>query len=221
MDALKAEPGDSLGATLIDSLGSAKSEELRPLFRAEAQSKLSRRRASALAALGQLPPTDEDTRLLRAAASSDTEPYSVVRGALTGLGGPNVLKNLDVFEHIIAQPASSDALVSASVDALATAKNDAAVPLLLLAMKPPHSAFTRIKAAGAIGTLAPGSMEVHDALMALLNESQPFAQNTAIRALAARKDKGALDAIRALAANSKNANTQDAAKTAVEQIEAP
>ncbi len=75
-DVLKAEPGDALGATLIDSLGTAKSEELRPLFHAEAQSKLPRRRAAALAALGQLAPTDEDTRLLRSVA---LERYGTLR----------------------------------------------------------------------------------------------------------------------------------------------
>lgn len=219
-DVLKAEPGDTLGSTLIDSLSTAKSEELRPLFRAEAQSKLTRRRAAALAALGQLTPTDEDTRLLRSVAMSDTEPYSVVSGALMGLSG-NVTANMDVFQHQITQIGSGDTLASASVDALAAAKSDATVPLLLLALKPEHSSFTRMKAAGALGIFAPGDAGVHDALMTMLNDPLFFVQNAAIRALAARKDKGALDAIRAIAANSKNPNTQEAAKTAIEKIEAP
>ena len=219
-DVLKSEPGDNLGATLIESLGSAKSEDLRPLFHAEAQSKLPRRRAAALAALGQLASNDADTRLLRAAAMSDTEPYSVVRGALTGLSGANMAQNLDVFQHQIAQTGSGEALASASVDALLASKNESAVPLLLLALKPEHSPFTRMKAAGGLAPLAPGNMEIHDALMTLLNDPQSFVQNAAIRALATRKDKAALDTLRNLAANAKNDNTKEAAKTAIEQIEA-
>ncbi len=127
---------------------------------------------------------------------------------------------MDVFQHQITQTGSGETLASASVDALAAAKSDATVPLLLLAMKPEHSSFTRMKAAGALGTFAPGDAEVHDALVAMLNDPLFFVQNAAIRALAARKDKGALDAIRAVAANAKNPNTQEAAKTAIEQIEA-
>ena len=125
-DVLKVEPGNSLGATLIKNLSSAKSEELRPLFHAEALSKLPYRRAAALAALGQLAPTDEDNRLLRSIALSDTEPYAVVRGALLGLGGSNVTQNLDVFQHYIAQVTPGETLALASVEALAAAKSDAA-----------------------------------------------------------------------------------------------
>ena len=218
-DVLKAEPGDALGATLIISLSTAKSEELRPLFHAEAQSKLTRRRAAALAALGQLAPTDEDTRLLRSVALSDTEPSSVVSGALLGLSG-NIAKNMDVFQHQIMQTGSGETLASASVDALAAAKSETTVPLLILAMKPEHSSFTRMKAAGAVGTFAPGDAGVHDALVGMLNDPLFFVQNAAIRALAARKDKGAMDALRAVAANAKNPSTQEAAKTAIEQIQA-
>ena len=218
-NALITEENDEAAAYLLERLSAAKDESLRPLFRAQAQGKQTNRRSAALSALGQLPATNEDTQLLRSVALSDTEPYSVVRTALSALGRQNAAANLDVFGHQIGQQTLNDTLASTSVEALAQVKTDAAVPLLLAATAPAHANGVRLQAIRAIGTQMPGSPAVHDGLVALLTDPSPRLEQAAIKALSARMDKDAIPALKTLASTSKVTGVQTAANEAVGQLE--
>ena len=220
VEALKTEPGDRNAANLLTLLGNAKSETLRAVFRAEAASKNDRRRSAALGALGKLSATDEDIKLLRAAALSDTEPYSVVTTAMGALGKQNVAANLDVFQHQSTQTSVQDQLAAASVGVLNDAKLEAGVPVLLtVATNQTHTPYTRAQAIRAVDTLAPGSAAVHEALVTLLNDSSPRVQQAATKTLAARMDKEALPALKTLASTSKVKSVQDAANEAAGELE--
>ena len=217
--AIAGEPSERTAAYMIGRLSVAKDESLRPLFREQARSKQSARRSAALTALGMLPATDEDTRLLREAASSDTAEYGIVEAGLRALAQQNASANMDVFGHQVAQPSANDQLAFTSVAALAQTKSDASVPILLTATSGTHSPATRAAAARTIGTLAPGSKPVHDALITLLNDVSPRVQQAAIETLTARMDKDAVPALRTLATNAKSANIQKSAGDAADKLE--
>ena len=218
--AIEKEPSDSVAAYMMDRLSVAKDPSLRPLFHAQAQSKHMARRESALNALGMLPATDEDTRLLRAAALSDTAEYGVVEAGLNGLARQDASANMDVFQHQIAQPSFNDQLAATSVEALGQTKSDMAVPALLTATGASHTPAVRAQAARAIGTLAPGSKPVHDTLVALLDDASPRVEQAAIETLTARMDRDAVPALITLSTTAKAANIQKAARDAAGKIEA-
>jgi len=222
--AVRAETDDESAAGLIEivsdlKLEAAKKETLRPLFRAQAQSKEPARRAAALSALGKLPRTPEDVALLRASALSDTEPYRVVNAALTALGRLDAAANLDVFRHQVAARSARDQLAATVVDVLADAKLDAAAPVLVQALAPAHRRFVRTAAIDALTEIAPGSAAIHAALLEALKDSDSRIQARAIRALQQRKDKEAVAALRTLAANSKDKETRQAAQDAANALE--
>jgi aminopeptidase N len=223
-EALRAETSDEATASLLALLSglkleAAQQETLRPLFQEQAQSKEPARRAAALEALGRLPRNAEDVRLLRAAALSDTEPYRVVHAALTALGRLDAAANLDVFQHQVAARSARDQLAATVVDVLADAKLDAAAPVLLQALAPAHRRFVRSAAIDALAEIAPGSAAIHSALLDALKDNDARIQARAIRALRQRKDKEAVPALRALAAASKDKETQQAARDAANALE--
>jgi aminopeptidase N len=220
VEALQTESGDNLAAYLLERLGSAQSESLRALFREQSQAKQAVRRAAALSALSKLPATDEDTKLLRAAALSDTEEYRVVVAAMQALGKQDAKANLDVFQHQGVQASAFDQLASASVGVLEEAKLEAGIPLLLsVATGTAHQPFIRGNAVRAIGTLAPGNAAVHEALVGLLNDAPSRVQEAAVKTLLARQDKDAIPALKTLASTSKNKSVQDAANDAIGEME--
>ena len=221
VEALKTETSDGNAASLLNLLGNTKNETLRDLFRAEAQSKNSGRRAAALGSLGKLPATEEDVKLLRTAALSDTEIYTVVTTAMTALGKQNAAANMDVFQHQSAQMSDRDLLASTSVSVLGEAKLEAGVPVLLaVATNTTHIPMTRAQAIRSLDTLSPGNAAVHDALITLLNDSSPRVQQAATKVIAVRMDKEALPALKTLASTSKVKSVQDAANEAAGQLEA-
>ncbi len=219
-DALRAESSEQAGALLIEALGNAKKETLRPLLREQARSKQPGRRAAALSALGKLPRNDEDLTLLRAAAKSDTEPYQVVNAALRALGALDLNGSLDIFTHQAGVKSLNDQLARTVVSVVSDAKADAAVPILLKATGPTHNTFTRTSAVRALNSIAPNSPEVHTTLVALLTPtSPPSLQQQVVRTLRERGDKDALSTLRDLAAKATDSDVRSAAKDAVEALD--
>jgi aminopeptidase N len=219
-EALKTEPSADVGALLIDTLGKQKKESLRPLFREEAKSKYAARRAAAMQALGALPKTDEDIKLLRAVAMSDTEQYRVVEAAMRALGRLDAADNLDVFRHQIGSKSLRDQLATNALSVLSDAKLDASAPVFADAMQASHPQNVRASAIRSVGTIAPGSAPVHDGLMSVLKEEdKPTLQQMSIRALKDRKDKDAVPTLRALASSAKDPDVKSAARAAADDIE--
>ncbi len=217
--AIEKEPSDNVAAYMIERLSGAKDPALRPLFYAQAQSKQSARREAALNALGQLAPTDEDTRLLRDAALSDTATYGVVEAGMRSLARQNAAANLDVFQHQLGLASFNDRLARASVEALAQSKTEAAVPILLTATDESHTPLVRAQAVRGIGTLAPGSQPVHNRLVALLGDASPRVELAVIDTLSARMDRDAVPALRNLATTAKSPNVQKSATTTADKLE--
>jgi aminopeptidase N len=227
-DALRIETSEENAASILRKLGDAKKESLRPFFREQARSKQIARRAAALYALSNLPRTDEDFALIRTAAMSDTEIYRVVETALASLGRMDAAGNLAVFRHQINARSSRDRLASAAVNALATAKLDAAAPLLIAATAPAHAPLVRTSAVKALANIAPNDMAIHNALLNVIKEpdnptTRAFAarglRTAAINALRDRKDAAAVPALRDLAKNTKDDTIRDEASSAADTIE--
>ncbi len=223
-EALRAEQDDETAAQMLPlvsglKMDAAHKEALRPLLLEQARSKQPARRAAALEALGNLPRTDEEVALLRAAALSDTEPYRVVLAAMGALGKLDTAANLDVYRHQVAVPSRFDQLARRVVDVLSKANLDAAAPILLQAAQPPHRRFVRTDAIEALQTIALNDASIHTALLNLLNNGEDAdVQVAAARALKARKDKEAVPALRSLAEKSKNPDVREAAKDAADNL---
>jgi aminopeptidase N len=218
-ETLRTEPSDSVGAAILGTLGGLKQEDLRPLFRAEARSKMTARRIAAMNALAQLAAAKEDVALLRGVAMSDTETYTVVEAALNGLGKLDAAGNVDVFRHQVGVTSLNDRLASTAVAALSRAKTDAAVPVLLAATAPTRSPRVRSRAVDALSEIAPNDANVHASLLKLLTESTPALQVTVAHTLRDRKDKEAVPALRQLAKESTDSNVREAAGDAADTIE--
>lgn len=218
-EAVVKETSDPAATGMLEELSGAKQEFLRSVFRKEAQSKQEGRRAVALTALGTLPATEQDTALLRKIAMDDKEPYSAVGGAMKGLARVDLVGNLDILKHQVEMKSSRDQLAFAAVGALAEAKLEAGVPILVAAAKPGHGGFLRYTAINGIGTLAPGDKSVLETLLAIVkDEESPFLLNAAISALKTRKEKSAVNALRVLAKNTKNTEVRDSAKEAADEL---
>jgi len=220
VDALRTETSESNAVPIIRQLSDAAQESYRPIFRTEAKSKQIERRAAALEALSKLPATPEDTALLRSAALSDTEYYTVVERAMAGLSRWSVAANLDVYKHQIEAHSQRDRLALAAVRVLSDKPTDAEAPLLLSATDRKHAAATCRNAVDALAKIAPTDPAIHARLLALLKEAdEPTVQTAAIQALRDRKDKDAIPALRALATGAKDSGVRDSAKDAADTIE--
>ena len=217
-EATSKETSDPAATGMLEALSGTKQEFLRPLYREQALSKQAGRRAVALTALGTLFPADEDTALLKRVAMDDKEPYTAVGGALKGLAKLDLVGNLDIFKHQVEMKSSRDQLAFAAVGALAEAKIEGGVPILLSAAKAGHNSFLRYTAINAIGTLSAGDKSVLDLLVATLKEDSPFLQNAAISVLRERKEKSAVETLSALSKSAKSEEVRDAAKSAAEEL---
>ncbi len=218
-DALRTEPGDTVGAAILNALGGLKQESLRPVFEGEVKSKLTNRRIAAMNALAQLPATKEDIALLKTAAMSDTDYYNVVGAALGALSKLDLAGSLDAFKHQIAATTPNDRLASDVVTILGRTKSDAAAPALLSAAGLTHSLRVRTKAVDALAEVAPNDATINTALRNLLREDKPLLQVSVAHALRDRKDKGAVASLRKLAEVSKDSDVRDAATDAADTIE--
>ncbi len=221
-EALSVEPSGIAAAGILNLLADAKDDSLRPVFRTEAASKHRGVQTAAIAALGALPADPADVALLRRIGTSDAEPYTLVETALKSLARIDIPGNMDVFEHQVSAPSTRDRLAATVVDLLNGSKLDASVPVLLKAAAPGRRSLLRRSAIAAIGTLSPQSMEVHAALITALNGDSPtFLQTAAIEALVTRKDAAALDALRDLAANTKDSSVRSSAQDAISELSKP
>ena len=217
--ALRTEPGDSVGAAILTTLGGLKKEDLRPLFRAEARSKMGGRRLAAMNALALLPATKDDVALLHTAAISDTEPYSVVETALDGLSKLDAAGSLDAFRHQVGMTSLNDRLANSVVTDLSRNKTDAYASVFLAATTPTHAMRVRTKAVDALAETALNDAAVHTSLLKLLAENKPVLQIAVAHALRDRKDKEAVPALRKLAKESVDKDAREAATDAADTLE--
>ena len=217
--ALKTETSDRQAATLIGLLGDMKSEALRPLLREQATAKSAERRAAALDGLGKMPRTDADVALLRKAAGSDTEQYSVVEGALRSLGKLDAANSLDLFKHQSQAKSFRDQLSYTVVAALDDAHLDASAPILIDIAKSKRSRDLRINAIEILGKIAPTDAAVGITLQSLLKEDRDTIQKAAITALKTRNQKASVSALRETATAAKSKEVRDAAASAADELE--
>jgi aminopeptidase N len=218
--ALPKEESEIVAEAILQRLGAAQKEALRPLFRSEIKAKQPNRRAAALEALAKLPPQPEDIALFRTVGLSDTELYRNVETALKALGEANAAAHLDVFRKQVAARSHRDRLAATVVEILAPKKLDAAAPIFIEATAFTHRPETRRAAIRALGSLAPGSAPTRQTLVNLLKEQErPSIQQAAIRALEARKEKEAVAALRALAASAAEEEVRQSAAKAADAIE--
>jgi len=221
VDSLKTEYNDRNASTILNRLGEAHKESLRPLFREQLRSKLNNRRPAALDALAKLPPTAEDLALIHNIALSDTEPYAVVETALTALARLNLTGNLDVYRHQLASKSLRDRLGLRSVSLLSDSKDDGATTALIGATASSYTRRVRTEALSSLESKPADSAPIHAALMKIIqSDDLPAVQITAVRVLGSRKDAAAVDALKALGAKTKETTVRDAVKNAVEAIEA-
>lgn len=218
-EALRTEPGEIVAAGILNTLGSLKQEDLRPLFRAEAKSKQPSRRVAAIRALAQLPSNREDNALLRTIAASDTDYYAIVEAALNALATLDPAGSLDVFKHQVGSTSLNDRLAYLSVSALTQSKSPAAVPALLAATGPTHLMRVRTHAVDGLAEIAPNDPTIHSALMKLLAENKPVLQIAVARTLRDRKDKAAVPALRKLATTATDSDLKETAGDAADMIE--
>ncbi len=216
--ALRTEPGDSVGATILTMLGSLKQENLRVLFRGEARSKMGGRRLAAMNALALLPATKDDVALLHTAAISDTETYTVVEAALNDLSKLDATSSLDAFQHQAGATSLNDRLANTVVTVLSRTKSDAFAPVYLAATAPVHTMRVRTKAVDALAETALNDATVHTGLLKLLAENKPVLQVAVAHALRDRKDKEAVPALRKLAQDSADKEVREAAANAADTL---
>jgi aminopeptidase N len=220
-DALRDEYNDTNASQLMNRLGSANKESLRPLFREQLKSKMQDRRPAALDALGKLPATPEDTATIHAIGMSDTEPYNLVDSALTALAHWSVDANLDVFKHQIAAHSLRDRLAIRSINLLSAAKTESSASVLISATAPTYPRRVRTEAISGLEDGPANSAPIHEVLVKIAqSDATPAVQVAAIRVLRNRKDKSAEDMLKGLITGAKDDTVKSAAKDAVEAMDA-
>ncbi len=221
-DSLKAEYNDTNASQLLSKLGSANKETLRLLFREQLKSKQEDRRPAALDALSRLPSTPEDLKTIHSIGMSDTDQYTLVETAMSALARINVDNNMDVFKHQIASHSLRDRLVLRAIALAANSKKEEAFDAIISATTPKNARRVRTEAISALEKAPADSPAVHAALLKIIggDDLEPV-QIAAIKSLQTRKDKGAVDALKALIEKSKVDAIKSAAKGAVDNISAP
>ncbi|MCS6776445.1 MAG: M1 family aminopeptidase [Chloroherpetonaceae bacterium] len=222
LKALRQEKEPAVAATLLRLLGDSRSEATRAALREEVKAAQPERRAAALTALGALPPQRADLALLKQFAESDTEPYVVVEAALRALAKLDPITHLDVFRHQIRARTLRDRLAKVALQALAETRQEAVLPVLQEATRPPLSVPVRQAAAQALAQIAPDNPSPREALLALLEEDRyPELQEAALRALMARKDREALPVLRRVATEARASGVRALAQEAINALQMP
>jgi aminopeptidase N len=181
----------------IMPLANLKREDLRPLFRSQLNHPSASRQAEAVAALGMLPKTDEDTTALRALVN-DTAPYAVVANAVRILGVWDANGNIDVIKKAAAMPSRFDTVRNAALVALAKASPEQGIPLLVDAARNAGSTEVQQAALRAIGHLHSDDPRLHEALRTALKSSNSYIAFLAAQAAVDRGDKTLLPDLRDL-----------------------
>jgi aminopeptidase N len=173
-------------------LADLKREELRPLFRSLLSHPNAERQAEAVSALGMLPKTEEETRVLRGLVN-DTAPYAVVVNAVRVLGTWDANGNLDVIKKAAAMPSRREEVRGAALVALAKAAPDQGIPLLTeTAINPKNSSELRRVALQAIGAAPSDDPRLRAALRTAMKDDNWFTAFTAASAAVSRGDKALL-----------------------------
>jgi aminopeptidase N len=173
----------------ITPLADLKRESLRPLFRSLLNHPSVERQAEAIAALGMLSKTDEDTKALRALVN-DTAPYDVVSNAVRVLGAWDANGNLDVIKKAAAMPSRREEVRGAALAALAKAAPDQGIPMLAsAATDPKNPSELRRAALQAIGTMPSDDPRLREAIRTAMKDGNWYTAFTAASAAVSRKDK--------------------------------
>ena len=139
---------------------------------------------------------------------------------MQALGRADFGANQDVFKHQLAAHTLRDRMAMRAVGIASNSDSDAATSFLAAAVAGPYAARIRAEAIADLEDRSPNSAPIHDALMkALAADDAPSVQLAAIHTLEARKDKGAVAALRALAAKSKDAAVKEAAKGSADALD--
>ncbi len=180
----------------IDPLGNLKREDLRPLFRAQLKSPSVSRRTEAINALGQLPATPEDTKILRALIN-DTEYYPVVAAATRVLGAWDAKTNEDVINKAAQMNSLGEVVRQAAFEAAAQDATSG-VPILVNASKASNPPAIRQAALRAMGSVKGDDSQTRAALRTALHEDNTQIVLSAASAIVQRKDKDLLPDMKAV-----------------------
>lgn len=140
----------------IMPLANLKREDLRPLFRAMTKHLSFSRQREAVQALGMLPKTDEDVKLLRSLIN-DTAPYAVVAAATRVLAEWDPKANIDIIKKASTMPSEGEEIRRAAFSALVKADPNEGIPLLLSAAEQTNE--TELRTAALRGMLEAGSAD--------------------------------------------------------------
>lgn len=186
----------------VSRLGDLKREDLRSLWRSLLNVSDFGRRAEAVAALGKLPATPQDTQTLRALVNDDRAPYAVIAAAVRALGAWDAKANADVLRKAAQMPSRSEVIRQAAYATLARYLPSEGVPVLLKAASAAGGATPerRTAAIRAMGGIPASDEPTRDALRAILKapEFNLGASLAAAQAIAERKDTALLPDLRAL-----------------------
>jgi len=218
LDVAKNDASAPLIAAVVDRVGNLKKPFARDTFRALMRHKDELVRAAAVGALGKLPKDDEDARALRALVN-DKGPFSVVTAALGALAEWDADANLDVFRRAVAMDSRHEVLRMAALNALGRCKSDEALALVAEYTTAGRPRPVRRTAVELLGKNYQDRPRATEALVALLKDEDPQVRGRVFVALADRKDKTALPALRALETESTEESIRKSAKETADQIE--
>jgi aminopeptidase N len=155
----------------IAPLGQLKREELRPLFRDMLKHLSFDRQAEAVIALGMLPKTPEDEKLLRSLVNK-TAPYAVVTSAIRVLSAWDAQGNMEVFKAAAEMDSLNEIIRTVAYSAIAKADPKQGVPLLLGAIGKEKSNDQRLAAIRAMRDMDTDDPQVRQALGEVLKEQE-------------------------------------------------
>lgn len=196
-DAVAADRERFPAFATIDRLGDLKREDLRPLFHSQINHLSVGRRAEAINALGKLPATPEDTKMLRGLVN-DTDPYVVVAAAVRVLGAWDGKANADVLQKAGQMDSLGEVIREAAFETAAKSDLATGVPILVKAAQTGNSTEMRQAALQAMGSVDGTEAQTRAALKAALHDNDSQIVITAASAIVQRKDKELLPDLKAV-----------------------
>jgi HEAT repeat protein len=184
-------------------LGELKRADLRSFFRSQTRHQYFERRAQAIYALGQLPPTPEDTKMLRKLINN-SEPYTVVVAAISSLNGWDSIGNKDIVLKAASMYSLRETIRTASFNILASENAPEAPELFLKACVESNREVLRVAAIDAMGKLNLAEPKTRAALFSALHAETTNIVLHAAQALGARKDVSALPELRRIKSHPPN-----------------
>jgi aminopeptidase N len=154
----------------ITPLARLKREDLRPLYRELVKHLSVNRQAEAINALGELPKTDEDIKLVRGLVT-DTAPYATVTASLGVLARWDPQGSMDLLKKAAAMPSEGGVIRASAYSAIAKADPNQGIPLLVEAVKPGNDPDLRRAAVQAFGEIPGDDPRVREALKTCLKDA--------------------------------------------------